>query len=163
MLTDESGTKGRGEPLVAALRDQLLPVQGADGLLRMIDGWEALLDPPPLADEALLAFAAGRGGGLFCALAGEPDDAPAFLHQGGMLWALWDLAGHIGDARTAERAVALARSSLSAADARWPRQWAPLRIATTLAAQDIRRGEGAPADMTPRLYMRLWRAALLRR
>ena len=162
-LTDEQGAKGRGEPLVTALRGALMPAQGVGGLLQMIDGWEALLDPPPLADDALLAFAAGRGGGLFRALAGEPDDLPEVVERAGRLWALWDLSGHVGDPGTAKRAVALAQDCLPAADARWRREWKPLRIAAALAAQDVRAGRLASAEMTPQLYMRLLKAAVFGR
>ncbi|RVT43119.1 squalene/phytoene synthase family protein [Sphingobium algorifonticola] len=150
VLSDDGATKGRGDPLVDALRADRDVMAARDPMLRMIDGWEALLDLLPLDDAALRAFAEGRGGGLFRALDRAADE------RAGALWALWDLSGHIGDAVTAQRAVSLAQDYLAArlAGAK------PLRMLTRLARHDIGRGQPGPATMTPRLYARLLRMAL---
>lgn len=154
-LTDESGAKGRGEPLVDAMRDaQLTPPAGLNDWL---DGWEAMI-----GDTDLVGYAVGRGGGLFRSLAGE-GDVPDWLIDAGAVWALWDLSGHVSDATVASQAVALGRDRLLPAVPQWPRAWRPMRIAYTLARHDIMRGQRAPHGLTPRLYLRLIRVALTAR
>lgn len=153
VLSDDARIKGRGDPLVDALRAEPDVIAARDALLAMIDGWEMLLDPLPLEEAALRGFAEGRGGGLFRAL--DPQADP----DAGALWALWDLSGHVGDATTARRAVDLARTYLSA-DIRGNKA---VRLAARLARHDIARETAGPREMTPRLYARLLRMAMLGR
>jgi phytoene synthase len=152
-LTDESGVRGRGEPVIDALRE--LNAAPPAGLSQWLDGWEALI-----GDADLSAYAAGRGGGLFRALAGQ-DDIPGWLEQAGMAWALWDLSGHID--KVADEAIAMAHAHLLSDPVKWPKPWRPLRIAYQLAHHDIKGGRRAPPGLTPALYMRLIRLALLGR
>lgn len=164
-LADESGTKGRGEPLLAALRDAGLA--GHPGLGAMLDGWEALLGDAAPDDIALRAFGVDRGGGLFHALAGDERPPESLIHAGAV-WALWDLSGHVGSAGEAARAIAVAQTILEAGNMRdwardWPRAWRPMRLAFGLAAHDVQRGQAAPRSLTPRLYARLLRLALVGR
>lgn len=151
VLTDDTQIKGKGDPLVDALRANPGFLARRPGMLAMIDGWEVLLDALPLEEAALRTYAEGRGGGLFQAM--EPDAHP----KAGALWVLWDLSGHIGDPVTAQRAVDLAQQYLAAPRARSK----PLRLATALARHDIARGRSAPSTLTPGLYARLLRIALL--
>lgn len=161
VIDDAAGVKGRGEPVVDALR--ATGAMAAPGLVSMIDGWEVLTIEPDLGDAQLQDYATGRGGGLFRALADETD-APAWLMAAGRVWALWDLAGHVGNPALAQNALGLARGIVPhVGDARWPRQWKPLRIAFTLARQDVVAGSGAPTGL-PRSYaLRLLRIALVGR
>lgn len=125
-------------------------------LIAMVDGWEELiLFDGSDTDAMLTAFARGRGGGLFAAFGGETLD-----NAGGRTWALWDLAGHLGDEALAERAVTLARDMATGPRARLPRMLAMMAGA---AQSDVRRGRGAPPDLTPGLYLRLLRAQLIGR
>ncbi|WP_336961189.1 squalene/phytoene synthase family protein [Sphingobium aquiterrae] len=168
VITDPQRAKGRGDPLVDALRADMPQMVGGEddgaALIAMIDGWEALLEPMPLDEDMLAAYAQGRGGGLFRAMAGEEGRMTGGLPDAGAIWALWDLAAHISDDPTAMRAVGLAQAREAALPPmRWPRTLAPLRIATKLAAIDIRRGQRAPAEMTPRLHARFLRIALFGR
>lgn len=130
------------DPVLAALA--AAPAIEPAALLPMIDGWEALLDPLPLPDEALGRYAQARGGVLF-RLSGELlGEQPGGIEAAGRLWALIDLAFRVSDRRTAERALALAPQPKG----RLPR---PLRLLVTLAARDLRRGldrprrQGSPA------------------
>lgn len=151
-LTDASGVKGRGDPLVDALRaaGEAPPA----GLTAWLDGWEALI-----ADVDLDAYAIGRGGGLFQSLAGEAT-VPDWLMQAGAAWALWDLSGHVGNPHLAAQAISLARHKLVSSEPEWPASWRPMRIAYALAQRDIVHGKTAPNRLTPGLYLRLWRVAL---
>lgn len=161
VIDDVAGAKGRGEPVVDALR--ATGAIAAPGLVAMIDGWEVLVAEPEIDAQALRDYAAGRGGGLFRALAGE-SNIPDWLDAAGRIWALWDLAGHVGDA-------ALARAAIGEAEAlvprlrgvRWPRGWKPMRIAATIAAQDVVAGRGAPAGMPRAMALRLLRISLVGR
>ena len=161
VIDDSAGAKGRGEPVADALR--ATGAVRAAGLEALIDGWEVVTTEPDLGERQLQDYAAGRGGGLFRALADEADP-PAWLLAAGRIWALWDLAGHVSDPGVATAALALARAILSdAQEARWPRRWKPLRIAFALARQDVIAGRGAPRGL-PRSYaLRILRIALVGR
>ncbi len=151
-LTDAAGGKGRGEPLIDALR--AMDAAPPPGLTEWLDGWEALI-----GEVDLDAYASGRGGGLFRALAGGRE-IPDWLSEAGAVWALWDLSGHTGDAALAAEAVARAGGRLLSHRPRWPSAWRPMRIAYALARHDIMRGRCAPQRLTPQLYVRVLRAAL---
>jgi hypothetical protein len=161
VLTDAGEARGRGEPLLAALRAAGLA--GHPGLIAMLDGWEALIGDAAPDAIALRTFGTDRGGGLFHALAGVAD-APAALIQAGALWALWDLSGHIGSVAEARAAVSVAETFLDGAvTSGWPRAWRPMRLAAGLARHDVSRQHSAPPTLTPRLYARLLRLALVGR
>jgi phytoene synthase len=117
------------DPLLAELAEERaidLPA-----LLPLIDGWEELLEPLPLSDEALARYADARGGTLFNVAAGLFGGG--YAGNAGRLWALVDLAFRVSDRVTAERALALAQ------DAREPLP-KPLAILAALARHDRRRG-----------------------
>lgn len=152
-LSDECGVKGRGEPLIDAMRaDGIAP---PPGLAQWLDGWEALI-----GETDLESYAQGRGGGLFRALAGR-EDIPDWLDQAGAVWALWDLTGHVRDEAVVEAALAMARGKLLTGVVKWPAEWRSLRIAYQLARHDINAERRAPVGLTPALYLRLMRVALL--
>ena len=135
----------------------------APGLSAMIDGWEVLVVEPDMGADALADYAQGRGAGLFRALA-DAREAPEWLAAAGRVWALWDLAGHVSDPALAQAALTMAREISPPLDAaRWPRAWKPLRIAATLARQDVAAGRGAPAGMPRGLALRVLRIALVGR
>lgn len=164
VIDDPDGVKGRGEPVIDALRG--VAANDAPGLIAMIDGWEVLVVEPRIDETGLRDYAAGRGGGLFRALADAPDapDAPDWLVAAGQVWALWDLSGHVEDDGLSRSSLALARQLLPQVDgAIWPRAWKPLRIAFTLARQDVLAGRRAPVGMPRGLAFRLLRIGLIGR
>lgn len=161
VIDDADARKGRGEPVVDALR--ATGAIAAPGLVAMIDGWEILVVEPEIDVEGLRAYAVRRGGGLFRALA-DVVDAPDWLDAAGQVWALWDMAGHVADAALADAALALAREIAPQMDgARWPLGWKPVRIVATLAHQDVLDGRRAPLGMPRSLAWRLLRIALVGR
>ncbi|MBH1998561.1 MAG: hypothetical protein I8H96_05425 [Sphingomonadaceae bacterium] len=161
VIDDADARKGRGEPVVDAMR--ATGAVAAPGLGAMIDGWEVLVVEPEIDVQGLHDYAVGRGGGLFRALAGVAD-APDWLIAAGKLWALWDLSGHVGDDRLAREALTLAREiAPDAAGAAWPRGWKPLRIAFTLALQDVMADQRAPVGMPRSVAWRVLRIALVGR
>jgi phytoene synthase len=148
--------KGAGEPLVEALRQEVLARAEPHGLLSAIEGWEVLLEPLPLSDSQLVAFAEHRGGGLFRQIGWLAGDCPPWLAQAGMAWALWDLSGHLSDAATAERAIAIAPEFLAdVPETGWPRSLASLRILTGLTRRDAGQGRRAPPQLDLRQYGQL--------
>lgn len=162
VLSDDARTKGRGDPLVDAWREAA--VGPDEGCLAMIDGWEALLGMETADEAALRAYAEGRGGGLFAAQTGALIESEPMLAAAGAVWALWDLSGHISDRQTAGKAISIARDYLPAAlDGAWHRDWKASGIAFGLARRDIMKGRSAPASLTPGLYARLLRIALVGR
>lgn len=139
----ELGTKPQVDPILVAIGET--PGLDPGTLLPLIDGWELLLEPLPLDDEALTRFAEDRGATLF-RVAGRllGNEAPA-LDAAGRLWALVDLAFRVSDATTASRALALAPQVAGPL----PR---PIAILAALARADLRRGlharrQGSPARL----------------
>ncbi len=120
------------EPVLAALAAHVLhhDVSGA-AMAGMIDGWELLLDAPPLRADTLSLYARERGGRLFALsavlLGGHASEAA------GARWALVDLACHANPA--------LANSAREAALALAPDENAPkaLRILTRIGSARLRR------------------------
>lgn len=133
-----------------------------EAVIAMIDGWEELIlwngDQP----EAMLElYASGRGGGVFTALC--PDCAGNAALEGA-IWAMWDLAGHLGDEELAGEALAYGRGLIAQQDAvstgKLPRMLAML---SGSARHDMKQGRAMPLQLTPRLYMRLLRLQILGR
>ena len=140
-------------PIMVALRGDDEFDRARAGLIAMIDGWEELIVGGEGNNRDMLsAYAAGRGAGLFAAL------APTYAGQSaaaGQVWALWDLAGHLSDPALAEDAVNLARDlSEGAKTAGLPRM---LAMMAGPAIADVHRGTGAPSVLTPGLYLRMMR------
>lgn len=161
VVEDAQGIKGQGEPVVDAMR--ACGAMTAPGLVAMIDGWEVLVVEPEIDAQGLRDYAVGRGGGLFRALA-NIEDAPEWLVTAGQVWALWDLIGHVDDPALREAALTMARNLLPGLEGVcWLRGWKPLRIAFTLAQQDVLAGRGAPLGISRALAWRLLRIALVGR
>lgn len=160
VIDDPTGVKGRGEPTVDALR--ATGAIRAPGLAVMLDGWEILVVEPEVGAAELQDYARGRGIGLFRALAGS-DDLPDWLERAGQVWALWDLSGHVGDEALAQAALKLAEETLPSDTGKWRPEWKPLRIAYTLARQDVLAGRRAPVGMPRGLALRVLRIALVGR
>ena len=152
VIFDAQAIKGRGEPIVDALRDH--GVVDRSGLVDMLEGWEILIVEQELDRQTLGDYATGRGGGLFHALAGAVD-VPDWLIDAGAVWALWDLSGHVSSPELARQALALGKERLLTNTPSWPKAWGPMRIAYSLARSEIVRGRRAPGNLTPSLYMRL--------
>ncbi len=122
------------DPILVEIRREAID---PNRLLSLIDGWEILLDPLPLPEEALLRFAKERGATLFRVAAVMLGGDSSAAGEAGRLWALVDLAFRVSDRKTAERAIALApllRHPL-------PR---PLALLAALARRDRQRGLDRP-------------------
>lgn len=119
----------RGQPILDALADErdVDPVT----LARVVEGWEALLEPLPFGDDVLLAYARGRGGAVFSQMAALCGGATGGAAGEG--WALVDFAKRCSDAATAARAWSLAAERLAVLPAGMAR---PLRSLTRLAKTD---------------------------
>ena len=95
------------EPLLQSLR-KLVSCHDVSGVMlaALVEGWELVLEPLPLAEEILSAYANKRGDclfGLSARVIGN-DVSPC----AGAGWSLIDFAMHCSDAATAHRAWALA-------------------------------------------------------
>lgn len=120
------------EPVLAGLAAHVLhhDVSGA-AMAGLMDGWDVLLDPPPLDAGALAHYARERGGRLFALTAallnGHVDETA------GARWALVDLACHANPA--------LADAARAAAVALAPREDGPkaLRVLTRIGTARLRR------------------------
>lgn len=114
-----------------------------NALLPLIDGWELLLEPLPMSEDALAQFADKRGATLFRIAADLLGSEGERAADAGRAWALLDLAFRISDRTTAERAVALIPDTR----ARLPRSLAVLAALSRLdrnAGLDRPRRQGSP-------------------
>jgi 15-cis-phytoene synthase len=100
------------EPVLGAISDMAeRGVATGEALAAMVEGWEALLEPLPLDNQALETFAKQRGDVLFTMAA--QICGRSVPHGMGAGWALIDFAMHCSDERTAANAVVLARRYLT--------------------------------------------------
>lgn len=154
-IAQDPGRWPQGEPVLSALRSW---GEHAGKATVLVDGWEALTAPSPLAAGQLAAFAEGRAGGA-AALAvalDRPQEADA-ARQLGRIWAIEDVAMRL--AREDERAAAL---SLAEAQGKLPRVSRRLRTLRVLAGLSRRRrlaggeeGAASPAAMIEALKLGL--------
>lgn len=140
--------KRRGEPVLDALAGQETIDTAILG--RIVEGWEALLDPLPLDADALLEYAARRGGGVFDYVAGISGGT--LVPAVGQGWALIDFAKRCSDPATAACAWSLAGERLRASPAGLAR---PLRILARLARADSE-AQGQAARTRWRLLRATW-------
>lgn len=126
------------EPVLQGLPAVLERGVRGEALVPIVDGWEVLIEAEELDEPALARFGEGRGGGLFAAagqaLGAGPGDP---LAEAGKGWALADLARHLSDAPSAERALRLAREALPAARRRWSGKGRALGAMAHLARLDL--------------------------
>ena len=131
------GKRLSGHPVLAELALAFDRGVEADALGRMIDGWEELLEPLPLDEAQLSAFAKARGEQLFaltariCGVTSTPE--------AGAGWALADFGFRCSDEVTSARALAMAGRILPDVNIKTlPR---PLRILVRLASVDVECGK----------------------
>ncbi|HKT85504.1 MAG TPA: hypothetical protein VJQ77_05400 [Novosphingobium sp.] len=145
-----------GEPLLAALRSW----KGKHrALVPLVDGWEALTGPVPLAADALETMVEGRGD-AFAALAqalDRPEESGA-ARQLGRTWATADLAMRLSNAE--ERAAVVAMHSREGPIPRVSRALRPLRVLQALADRRLAKGNEA-AVQSPAALLTAMRLGLL--
>ncbi|MFC0203933.1 hypothetical protein [Novosphingobium soli] len=140
-----------GEPLLALLRTW---GGGHGGLVALVDGWERMTGPAPLASDALEAMAQGRAD-AFIALAqalgrGGESEAVRTLARS---WALNDLAmrlGHESERETARRMSLEARGGPSV---RVSRPLRTLPVLHALAGRRLDKGGETGATSPAALFM----------
>jgi phytoene synthase len=130
-----------GHPLLAEMTAAFDCGIEAEALGGLIDGWEELLEPLPLDEARLAAFAEARGGALFaltariCGVAWAPG---AWAPGAGAGWALADFGLRCSDEVTSSRALAIASRLLGEVDVKkLPRA---LRILVRFSKQDVESG-----------------------
>lgn len=130
--------RAAGEPVLCALGKSW---RGREAdLIALVDGWEYLLGEAPLAEEAIAAFAAGRGTGFAtlaeCSGAASAAGAAA---RAGRRWALADLAFRVSDPTEQIRCRALYDEI--AATERLPATLRGVAVLDGLARRAMARGE----------------------
>lgn len=117
-------------------------------LVKLVDGWEHLLAPPPLGEDDARAFADGRRGALSAVFEGDIEE----VGRAASRWALADLAAKVS--LDEERAM-LVRLGLEDARKlpRLPREARGLAVLGSLAKRALDRGgrplmEGRGAAIT---------------
>ena len=150
-------SKGKSEPLVEAWRAIPRCFAADQAVEQMINGWSVLTDGAALTVDDLRAYAEGRGSGLFGLLAADCDSSSIeSVRRAGALWVLWDLAGHLSDAKLAAQAMDLAHSYAGQGNT-LPKQRClkPLRLALGIAQRDVVKGRVPSGGFGPRHYVKL--------
>ena len=95
---DQFGKPVSGRPNGDPVLDDLSRIWSGEenALIALVNGWEALLTPPPLGEEAALEFATGRAA-CFAAMARLADVDPANASHCGAVWAFADLVSRMSD------------------------------------------------------------------
>ena len=141
-------------PVLAGLSEHVLP-RGIDPvrLVLIAEGWEVLIEAQALDRNALMMFAASRGGTLF-AIGGDLLNIPVDPAVGEG-WALADLARHLANENEAAIARDLAQERLSV-KRRWPRAARSLGAVAAIASMDLALPSGvAPPIGSPKRVARL--------
>lgn len=140
-LHEEAAGFHHDEPVLALLAQW---GKAKAGLSTLVDGWEVLLNDPPLSDSAIVAFADGRAR-AFALLASQigAGNSAAEAQRTMYNWALADLAVRTSDPDEVVRVRALAMSC-DWRRATLPSALRPLAVLHGLAAR--KRGSGALLD-----------------
>ena len=144
------------EPLLA----RIAALGGGEGLVPLVNGWEALLGEPPLSGESFNEFAAGRAQTMGWLAKRHAADAAA-AESLARRWALADLALHLGDPGERDKAAQL-HGDVSAPSGRTGGALKPLAILHAVSARALARG-GAAALTSPAALVIAMRIGLIGR
>ena len=129
-----------GEPLVTRLNS--LEHDGLSGaaLLKIIDGWEVMLEDFPWESLQFDKYAMGRGAGFF-SFALEQLELSGEMAELAQLWALWDFATHCSDPTMRDATIKRCKTLADNIDAaHFDRNGRPLSILCKLAMRDVKSG-----------------------
>lgn len=137
-LSEPAADRPTGDPILAALGDHWRGAESA--LVRLVDGWEELLDEEAMTRDALSRFADARGRALgeFAARTGV-SARQAAAERAGRRWALADFAFRTGS--TLERDVALDAAQALPGTGRLPQSLRGIAVLEALADRAISRRE----------------------
>lgn len=154
----EVSERPKGDPILDALGSKMKGDEAA--FVALVDGWEHMLNEPPLSKEAASAFAKGRANTLadLAALNGFPEYIQQNVRAAGYLWALADAASHISDAR--ERQTLLDLAQEQPPPDRLQKPFRGLAILAALGQRAVKAG-GAPLMAGRSAGLVAFRAALL--
>ena len=135
-LSAEAAALPSGEPLLATLAawGNDLPL-----LAPLVDGWEQLVEPPPLARDAFGQLAEARAGAMAAILPAHQVCSEA--RRMATDWSLADLAAHVSHPQERESLAAMA-GEREWRPSRLPPALRPLAILHALSARDLRQGQG---------------------
>ena len=111
-----------------------------EALVALVNGWENMLAEPPMSEEAVLAFADGRGQALagLNFFGGGGEKIANMLSEAGRLWALADAASHLPQGEERDTFVSLGRSIAPIAALKVP--YKGVSVLAALAARSLRVG-----------------------
>ncbi|MEP5938950.1 MAG: hypothetical protein ABJ239_11535 [Erythrobacter sp.] len=110
------------------------------GLVALVDGWEHLLEEPPLGEEHALGFANGRSAALSSALnLSDSKQVPAAFVRAVRSWALADLAANVSLEDERAFLIELAKQS-EPSNGKLPRKARGVAVLAALGKRSIERG-----------------------
>ena len=141
ILTKPIAERPAGEPLVALINAAQQNGSDLAPLMRVLEGWEYLLDDFPWDDRQFDQYAAHRGEGIFAFALGGDGSLTSDQKAGAQAWALWDFARHCSN--TEMRVQAFEKCShifRTVAPVRFDRSGRPLSIICKLVQTDVTNG-----------------------
>ena len=157
VIAQDPDQRPRGNPVIEAIniladQDDVRPY-----LLRMLDGWERLIEDAKPDVDALRAYAGERGTALFQAIA--LDCGADIMEQAarlGSIWARWDLSRHHSDpAFVASLRADLEEDQVWLAALTLPRSLRPMLILARLIRVDILADRPDRSLMRPATALRI--------
>ncbi|MEO0439802.1 MAG: hypothetical protein AAF067_02885 [Pseudomonadota bacterium] len=150
ILTKDPSDRPAGEPLLELLAPLQAEGQDPGALIKMIEGWEMLLDDFPWEDRQFANHAELRGEGLFQFAMGGQKTLDEQQKNASRSWALWDFARHCSDRTTREEAfVKCCALHSNWQNVRFDRSGRPLSILCQIVARDVKKGELSANIYTP--------------
>ncbi len=150
ILTKPADERPAGEPLLELLTPLEAAGQDISPLIRMVEGWEMLLDDFPWEDRQFAKHAEFRGEGLFQFALGSEKPLDEQQKNASRSWALWDFARHCSDRATREEAFhKCCALHEKCQNVRFDRSGRPLSILCQIVARDVKKGELSANIYTP--------------
>ncbi|WP_204244795.1 hypothetical protein [Parasphingorhabdus marina] len=156
ILTKDPAERPAGEPLLELLSPVEAAGQNPEPLIRMIEGWEMLLEDFPWEDRQFANYAESRGEGLFGFSAGDQYRLNDQQKLAAQSWTFWDFARHCSDEGMREEAFARCCELHGKWQAvTFDRSGRPLSILCQIVARDVRKGELNANIYTPSVAGRI--------
>lgn len=155
ILTKAADQRPEGEPLIALFNEIEQSAGSLEYLLKLIDGWEVMLEDFPWDSLQLDRYASNRGQGFFGFGLNSDADLEE-VEETAKLWTLWDFAVNCSDPKMRDVAFCKSKEILEQNSLRsFDKSGRPLSILCNLAAYDVKNGKLPDSIYRPATAVRI--------